>query len=96
MNNGRTEPSRDRLVTTHRIAIHIYRTFLSTPEILLGFICRALLIPLLHRHQMFPFLVPLSCRLGALATGQNRGANNEANPLKIVHAVNRKSNGGIL
>ena len=94
LNNGRTELSRARLVTAHGIAIHIYRIFLSVPEMLVGFIGRTLPVPLLHGGEMFPFLVSLSGRLSALAADQNRSANDEADPLKIVHAVNYKSNGG--
>jgi hypothetical protein len=94
LDNGRTKPSRDRLVTTHGIAIHIYRILLGAPEILFGFIGLTLPTPLLHGGEMFLFLVSLSGRLSALAADQNRGANDEAAPLKIVHAVNYKSNGG--
>ena len=94
LNNGQTEPFRDRLVTAHGIAIHVYRIFLSVPEILFGFVGRTLPVPLLHGGEMFPFLVSLRGGLSALAADQNRGANDEADPLKIVHAVNYKSNGG--
>jgi hypothetical protein len=64
------------LVTTHRIAIHIYRILLGAPQILFRFIGLRLLVPLLDGCEAFPFLVSLPYRLRALAADNKSGAND--------------------
>jgi len=71
------------LVTSHRIAIHIYRILLSPPEILLGFIRLRLLSLLLQRRKAFPFLVSHASCLRRFAANKNRGATNNADESKL-------------
>jgi hypothetical protein len=79
------ELPRGHLVTTHGIAIHIYRILLRAPEILFRFIRLGLLAPLLQGGETFPFLVSLPYRLSALAADNKSGTNDQTNELKMPH-----------
>jgi hypothetical protein len=73
------------LVTTRGVAVPVYDILLGIPEVLLRFIW-LLVLPLpLQGGEAFGFLVSPARRVGALATGEESGASDQANQLEVLH-----------
>ena len=75
------------LVTTRGVAVLVYDILLGIPEVLLRFIW-LLVLPLpLQGGEAFGFLGSPARRIRALAAGEESGASDQANELKVLHTA---------